>query len=109
MTAGSAVVWTAIVAIALGTFGLRFSMLYLVDRVETIPDAVETALGFVPAAVLAALVAPALLAPDGSLAVAGNERLVAGAVAAVVAWRTESILATAIVGVVALVAVQQLL
>lgn len=102
-------IWIAIAAIAVGTYVLRFSILYLVDHVETIPDPVELALGFVPAAVLAALVAPALLAPGGSLAVAGNEELLAGAVAALVAWRTESILATATVGVAALTVLQQVL
>lgn len=109
MTPGDGVVWAAIAAIALGTFGLRFSILFLVDYVGALPDLVETALGFVPAAVLAALVAPALLAPGGSPAVVGNEQLLAGAVAVLVAWRTESILATATVGVLALALLQQFL
>lgn len=106
MTPGDATVWIAIGAIAVGTFALRFSILYLVDHVGTLPDPVEVALRFVPAAVLAALVAPALLAPEGPIAVVGNDRLLAGAVAAVVAWRTESILWTATVGVAVLALVQ---
>lgn len=109
MTAAPSTVWLAVAAIAVGTYAMRFSMLYLVDHVETLPEPVEAALGFVPAAVLAALVAPALLAPEGAVAVAGNEHLLAGAVAALVAWRTESILATATVGVAALALLQQLL
>lgn len=109
MTATSTTIWAAIVAVAVGTYVLRFSALYLVERVDGLPSGVELALGFVPAAVLAALVAPALLVADGSPAVVGNERLLAGAVAAVVAWRTENILATATVGVLALLALQQLL
>lgn len=109
MTASDAAVWTAIAAIAVGTYALRVSILYLVEHVDGLPPRLELALGFVPAAVLAALVAPTLLVVDGAPAVLGNERLLAGAVAAVVAWRTEDILATATVGVVALIVVQQVL
>ena len=109
MTATRATIWVAVAAVAVGTYALRFGMLYLVDRVDGLPSRVELALGFVPAAVLAALVAPAIIVVDGSPAVVGNERLLAGAVAAVVAWRTENVLATATVGVVALLALQQLL
>lgn len=109
MTRAPGPVWPAILAIAVGTFVLRFSFLYLVERFEAVPPRLELALTFVPAAVIAALVAPALLVVDGSPALVGNERLLAGAVAAVVAWRTENVLATAVVGVAVLALLQAFL
>jgi branched-subunit amino acid transport protein len=69
-----------------------------------VPPRLERALRYVPAAVLAALVVPAVVAADGSPTLLGNDRLLAGAAAALVAWRTESVLATIVVGMVALVA-----
>ena len=60
-------------------------------------------LRFIPGAVLATLVVPALVYTDGSLALTvGNEKLLAGALAAIVAWRTENVLATIAVGMIAL-------
>lgn len=87
-----------IVAAAVGTFLLRLSFVEaLADR--TIPPRVETALRFVPPAVLAALVLPKLLLVDGSMAVGpGNHRLLAGVAAGVAAYRTEDMFATVAVG-----------
>jgi branched-subunit amino acid transport protein len=97
-------VWAVIVAAGVGTFLLRASFLLLFERMGGIPPRLVRALGYVPAAVLAALVVPALVAPGGDATVVGNNRLLAGAVAALVAWRTENVLATIVVGMVALVA-----
>lgn len=98
-------VWPAIVLAGLGTYALRASFLFLFERLGDVPARVETALGMVPAAVLAALVVPAVVAPDGTVSVATNGRLLAASVAALVAWYTESVLATIVVGLVALVAI----
>lgn len=101
--------WPAIVVIGIGTFLFRFSFFFLFEHVSEVPDGVERALRFVPPAVLAALVVPAIVIVDGSPAVSvGNERLIAAALAAVVAWRTENILATIVVGMAALIALQTL-
>lgn len=108
MTRADAVVWTIILAMGVGTFALRFSFLGLSEYVGDVPPLVEQALEFVPAAVIAALVLPALIVVDGSVAVAGNDRLLAGAFAAAVAWRTEDILATIVAGVGALIVLQLL-
>ncbi|MEF8808359.1 AzlD domain-containing protein [Natronomonas sp.] len=103
-------VWPAIVAIGVGTFLIRFSFIFLLERISEMPESIERALRFVPPAVLAALVVPAVVIVDGSTAVSvGNERLLAAGLAAVVAWRTENIFATITVGMVALVALQSLL
>jgi branched-subunit amino acid transport protein len=103
-------VWLAIAVAGVGTFLIRFSFIYLFEYLSEVPEGVERALRFVPAAVLAALVVPAIVLVEGSPAVSlGNERLLAAVLAAVVAWRTESIFATITVGMVALLALQMLL
>jgi branched-subunit amino acid transport protein len=102
-------VWPTIVAIGVGTFLIRFSFLFLFEYVSEVPESIERALRFVPPAVLAALVVPAVVMVDGSPAITvGNERLIAAGIAAVVAWRTENIFATIAVGMVALIALQTL-
>lgn len=96
-------VWLVIVAGALGTFGLRVSFIAIFGRIDSVPPRVDLLLRYVPAAVLAALVVPPLLAPAGDLSLSlGNDRLLAGSLAAVVAWRTENMLATIGVGMGAL-------
>jgi len=104
LTAPDTVVWAAVLLAGIGTYAIRASFLFLFERLGGVPTRAETALGMVPAAVLSALVVPAVLAPDGAVRVLGNDRLVAAAIAVVVAWYSESILATIVVGLVALVA-----
>jgi len=95
--------WVVVLAASAGTFAIRLSFLALFGRIGDVPPRLERALRFVPAAVLTALVAPRLVYLDGAFALGvGNERLVAGAVAAAVAWRTESMLWTIVVGMVTL-------
>lgn len=96
-------VWGVILAIFLGTLAARLSFVVAFGRLERIPPRLERLLEFVPPAALAALVVPSLLVLDGSLALSpGNERLVAGAVAAGVAWRTNNLLATVVAGMAVL-------
>lgn len=100
---GPALLWAVFVAIAAGTYALRVSFVHLFGRVGAVPPRASRALALVPAAVLAALVLPRLLVVDGGLALdPSNHQLAAGAVAGVVAWRTESLLATVGAGMVAL-------
>lgn len=97
------VLWAIIGGIAIGTFILRLSFIETFSRLGSMPTDTERILRFVPPAVLAALAAPALLFADGGLAVApGNDRLVAGLLAGLVAWRTGSVLASIAVGMVAI-------
>ena len=97
-----ALIWVVILAASVGTFAIRLSFIALFGRFD-IPPRLEQALGFVPAAVLTALIAPRLVYLNGALALGpGNERLLAGVIAAAVAWRTESMLWTIVVGMVAL-------
>jgi branched-subunit amino acid transport protein len=99
---GPAAVWGVAVALGVATFGLRASFVYLFGRIDEVPDRVTNALRFVPPAVFAALAAPAIVSPGGTLAVAGNERLVAAIVASAVAWYVDDILATIVAGMAAL-------
>ena len=106
MTAGSLnlwAIWMVIAAVAVGTYALRLSFLLLFGWIGEFPARLKTALRFVPAAVLAGLAFPAFVYLDGSLVLsAGNERLIAGGIATVVAWRTENMLATIAVGMATL-------
>ncbi|MBA2441253.1 MAG: AzlD domain-containing protein [Rubrobacter sp.] len=87
-------IWLTVIVIGALTFALRFSFLALFGRGE-LPGLLERLLVPLPAAVLAALVVPALFYTGGSLDLSlSNERLVAGGLAAVVAWRTHSVLLT---------------
>jgi len=86
--------WLTILGAGAVTFTLRFSFIALLGRIE-IPPSFGRALRFVPAAVLTAVVIPLLFYANGALdASLGNERLLAGAVAALIAWRTRSVLFT---------------
>ncbi len=97
--------WLVVLAAAAGTYALRVSFIALFGRLDDVPPRVERVLSYVPPAVLAALVLPELVFSDGALAVSlGNDRLLAGAIAAVVAWRTEDMLATVAVGMAVLYA-----
>ena len=86
--------WLTILGAGDVTFALRLSFIVLLGRVE-MPAYLVKALRFVPAAVLTAVVIPLLFYEDGSLEVSlGNERLLAGLVAALIAWRTRNVLYT---------------
>lgn len=102
-TFDSAALWLVIVTAGVGTYAIRLSFIALFGRLDDVPEGVERALRFVPAAVLSALVVPQFVLADGSVALsAANARLFAGAFAALVAWRTEDILATIVAGMGAL-------
>lgn len=99
VTMSTPLVWGIILAIAVGTTLARVSFIVLLGRLGGVPPRIKRLLALVPPAALAALVVPSLLVVDGSLAVApDNTRLIAGTVAAAVAWRTGNLLATVAVG-----------
>ncbi len=85
-----------VLAVAAGTLAMRASMITLLADV-TIPPRVEQALGLVAPAVLAGLLAQTLFLDAGELRPFGSW-YVAGALAAVVAWRTRSFGWTLLVG-----------
>ena len=94
--------WIVIILMGLVTYGLRLSMIALMGRLE-VPPLVSRGLRFVPPAVLSALILPELVQPSGALNLSlGNLRLVAGALAIVVAWRTRNVLLTVGLGMAGL-------
>jgi branched-subunit amino acid transport protein len=98
--------WLTILGAGAVTFALRLSLIALLGRIR-IPPSLRQALRFVPAAVLTAVVIPLLFYKNGVLEVSlGNERLLAGLVAALIAWRTRSVLFTLVGGMATLWALQ---
>jgi len=98
---GPVAIGAVIAVVGLLTFAIRFSFVGLVGWIDDLPPGLERALRFVPAAVLAALVAPSVVVfdPVTGLAV---DKLIAGGVGTAVAWRTEGILPTLVAGMVTL-------
>ena len=94
--------WSVIVAAGVLTFAIRGSFLLAVGRLERLPGPVMELLRLIPAAALAALVAPALLRPEGDLVLFGPRPL-AGVIALAVAVATRNVLLTIAVGLLAFV------
>lgn len=95
-------IWLAIFGMGVITYAIRLSLIVLSGRV-TLSDPIQRALRFVPPAVLAAIIAPEMLRPGGTLDLSlGNVRMLAGFLAIVVAWRTKNVLLTIATGMVAL-------
>ncbi len=94
-----------IVVIGMGviTYGLRASSLLLAERLPR-SAWLGSFLRFVPVAVLSAIVALEVFTPGGQLSLSpiANYRILAAALAILVAWRTRNMLATFAVGMAAL-------
>ncbi|NIA25407.1 MAG: AzlD domain-containing protein [Gammaproteobacteria bacterium] len=99
-------IWVIILAVGVGTFLLRISLIAMLGRARSVPPALQRALRFIPPAVLAAIATPSLVQVDGVLT--AGPRLLAGLVAILVAWKTKNVLATIIVGLVTLWVIQAL-
>ena len=82
--------WTIILGGLLVTYLTRLSFI-LILPLERFPRQFRRGLRFVPPAVLAALITPELFRPGGAWDLSfGNERLLAGCFALLVAWRTKN-------------------
>ena len=90
--------WWAVLGAGAGTFAMRASFLAFAHRLADVPPGVQRLLRQIPPAALAAIVLPALVRPEGDLDLT-QPRLVAGVVAALVAWRTRSVALTLVVGI----------
>lgn len=94
--------WLTIFACGIVTFLIRLSFIAIHGHV-TMPLWFTRALTFVPVAVLSAITLPEILIQDGAVVLSPfNARLLAGALAVIVAWRTKNVLATIAVGMGAL-------
>ena len=85
------------VGMALATYFTRYTMIAALG--QEVPPLLRRWLRYVPPAVLAALVAPAALAPQGRLEI--STRAWAVLAGAAVAWRTRSVLWTILGGMAA--------
>ncbi len=86
--------WLTILGMGLITYAIRLSFVVLGERVQ-VSALFQRGLKYVPTAVLSAIILPELLQPGGTLDISlGNIRLLAGLIAALVAWRTKNVLAT---------------
>jgi branched-subunit amino acid transport protein len=84
------------------TYALRLSMIALLGRTQ-VPPAVLRGLRYVPAAVFSALIAPAMARPEGPVWLSpANPYLLAGLLAAIVAWRSKNMVLTIVLGTAAL-------
>ena len=101
-------IWLVMLLGGLITFGMRFSLIYLLaeGRFE-VPPSLHRALHYVPPAVLSAIIFPELFLHDGALDLSlGNIRLLAGLIAILVAWISRNTLITVIAGIIALFLLQ---
>lgn len=98
------VIWIILIVAGLLTFLTRLSFIALLEK-WTPPAWVGRALRFVPTAVLTAILVPELLIRDNHF-IPANPRLLAGALAAGVAWRTKNVILTIVTGMVALILIQ---
>lgn len=90
--------WIITLSIALGTYLLRAGFVFIVGHVN-LSEGVKTMLKYIPPSVFAALTAPPLFLHQGQVDwLGGKERLLAGLVAAIVAWKTRNMILLLIVG-----------
>lgn len=98
--------WFTILLAGAATFAIRLSFIGAAGRADA-PAWFRRMLRFVPIAALTALVWPDLLITQGQFSF-GEPRLIAGLIAAAVAWKTRSVGLTIAIGMVALWVVQWL-
>lgn len=91
-----------IVGLALTSFLPRASFITLFAR-WPVPEVLQRALRYVPAAVFSAIIVPELVISAGAVDISlHNPKLLAGVLAAAVAWRTRNTLVTIAIGMPAL-------
>ncbi len=98
--------WLVMLAAGLLTYLTRLSFIMLWGKIN-IPIWLLRSLRFVPPAVFTAVIFPELFLPQGTLDISlGNARLIAGILAALVAWKTRNIVLTILVGMSVLLLIQ---
>jgi branched-subunit amino acid transport protein len=102
--------WLVIGLIGVGTYLTRLSFIGIIGE-RQIPGWCLPPLRFVAPAVLAAIVAPAVVFTDHGfdLSPAGNPRLLAAVIAAIITWRLKNVVWAIVVGMGALWLLQWLL
>ncbi len=98
--------WLVMLAAGLLTYLTRLSFILLWGKIN-IPIWLLRSLRFVPPAVFTAIIFPELFLPQATLDISlGNARLIAGILAALVAWKTRNIVLTILVGMSVLLLIQ---
>ncbi len=98
--------WLVMLAAGLLTYLTRLSFIMLWGKIN-IPIWLLRSLRFVPPAVFTAIIFPELFLPQATLDISlGNARLIAGILAALVAWKTRNIVLTILVGMSVLLLIQ---
>ncbi len=93
--------WIIILGGMTVTYLIRLSFFFFIPP-DRLPERFRRGLRYIPPAVLAALITPDLLLLDGILHLSfDNHRLVAGSIAALVAWRTRNTWLTIVSGLLA--------
>jgi branched-subunit amino acid transport protein len=98
--------WLTMLLAGAATFAIRVSFIGAAGRIDA-PAWFRRMLRFVPIAALTALVWPDLLIAGGQISL-GEPRLVAGVIAALVAWKARSVSLTIGIGMLALWVIQWL-
>jgi branched-subunit amino acid transport protein len=98
--------WLILIAIGLITYATRLSFILLFGRIS-LPKFVQQMLRYVPPTVLSAIIFTELLVREGAVDLSlSNARLLAGLIAALVAWRTHNVLLTIAAGMTVLLVIQ---
>ena len=93
--------WWTILGAGIITFLTRLSFILALDRLK-MPDWFIRGLRYVPPAVLSAILVPELAHWKGALTLSWtNPQIIAGSLAALVAWRTRNVVYTLAVGLTA--------
>lgn len=101
-------IWLILLATGFITYGIRLSLIVLYGKQE-MPARLQQALRYVPPAVLSAIIFPEVFLTGGELNLSfENPRLLAGVLAALVAWQTKNIVFTIVTGMSALLILQAL-
>jgi branched-subunit amino acid transport protein len=104
-----ALAWGLVAGMALTNLVVRATPMFVISRLR-LPPVVERWLGYIPASVIAAIVAVQVLKPDGRfLPVAHNPYLLATLPTALVYRYTRSFLGATLVGIASFVALRYLL
>jgi branched-subunit amino acid transport protein len=102
-------IWIVILACAVITFLIRVSFIAIFGKQE-MPAWLQKSLKYVPPSVLSVIACQSILFQGNQLDVSfSNTRLMAGLLAALVAWWTKNILITIIAGMAALILIEFLL
>lgn len=90
-------IWVVLITSTIGTFLLRYSFLWLNDKIQ-FSDTVAEWLKLIPATAIVSLIVPALMASPSVLEGGGGQKLCSLIVAILIMWKTRSPTLTLVIG-----------